>query len=262
MKAILFDLDGVLYEGDKPIPGAAEAVNWVRERGMPYRFLTNTTSRSRHLLSERLVAMGIPASEEDFLTPAVAAREWLATHIEGPLALFVPEAIREEFADFDRVDDQAERGAAAVMLGDLGPRWNFQRLNRAFRLLMNAPEAPLLALGMTRYWRAEDGLRLDVGPFVEALRYATGRQPVVLGKPARPFYEAAIARLGVAADRAVMIGDDIRGDIEAAQQAGLRALLVRTGKFLPADLEQGIEPDGVLDSVAELPAWLEESTSI
>jgi ribonucleotide monophosphatase NagD (HAD superfamily) len=68
----------------------------------------------------------------------------------------------------------------------LGEGWDFATLNRAFRLLMAEPHPRLIALGMTRYWRAADGLRLDTAPFVVALQHATGIAPVVLGKPDRP----------------------------------------------------------------------------
>jgi HAD superfamily hydrolase (TIGR01458 family) len=120
---------------------------------------------------------------------------------------------------------------------------------------MDEPHPYLIALGMTRYWRAADGLRLDCAPFVVALSHATGIEPVVLGKPAVPFFEAALRAVGVAAGETLMIGDDIRGDVGGAQQAGIRALLVRTGKFQPADLRGDIRPDGVLDSIAGLPQW-------
>jgi HAD superfamily hydrolase (TIGR01458 family) len=144
-----------------------------------------------------------------------------------------------------------------VILGDLGSGWDFATLNRAFRLLMAEPRPRLIALGMTRYWRAADGLRLDCAPYVMALRHATGIEPVVLGKPAGPFFEAALRTVGAAADQTLMIGDDIRGDVGGAQRAGVRGLLVRTGKFLPDDLRGDIRPDGVLDSIADLPAWWE-----
>jgi HAD superfamily hydrolase (TIGR01458 family) len=120
---------------------------------------------------------------------------------------------------------------------------------------MQEPPPVLIALGMTRYWRATDGLRLDAGAYVSALQYASGMEPIVLGKPAQAFFDAAVQRLAVSPDDVLMIGDDIRSDIDAAQQAGLHGLLVRTGKFRPVDLEGPIQPDAVIDSIAELPGW-------
>jgi len=117
---------------------------------------------------------------------------------------------------------------------------------------------PLVALGMTRYWRAEDGLRLDAGAFVRALEYAAGRTAVVVGKPDPTFYGAAVDTLHVPADQVVMIGDDIHTDIESAQRAGLTGVLVRTGKFSASDLSGGVSPETVLDSVADLPRWWAE----
>lgn len=255
MRGALIDLDGVVYQGEKVVPGAPEAVAWLARRGVPHLFLTNTTSRPRQALVAKLARLGIETAAERILTPPVAAVRWLAQHAPGPAALFVPEATAEEFADLPRLAHDAETGAASVVLGDLGEAWDFRTLNRAFRLLMGEPQPRLVALGMTRYWRAADGLRLDVAPFVKALEHASGARAVVLGKPAREFFAAGLGLLGCEAGESVLVGDDIVGDVQGAQQAGLCGVLVRTGKFREADLAGAIHPDAVLASVAELPAW-------
>lgn len=258
-RGILIDLDGVLYQADRAVPGAAEAVEWLARRGVPHLFLTNTTSRPRKALVEKLADLGVATREDEILTPPVAADRWLSEHAPGPAALFVPAATADEFRAVAHLPQDADGGAASVVIGDLGDGWSFPVLNRAFRLLMQEPRPVLAALGMTRYWHAADGLRLDVAPFVKALEHATGACAVVLGKPAPPFYETALESLGCKPDETVMIGDDIVGDVQGAQRAGLRALLVRTGKFRPADLDRGIHPDAVLGSIAELPEWWEGS---
>lgn len=254
-RALLLDLDGVLYQGAQPIPGAVEVLQWLAAAQVPHLFVTNTTSRPRRKIVEKLAAMGLAVAPAQVLTPIVAARQWITQRAAVPAALFFPAASWEDLRGVERLPEAAETGARAVLVGDLGAAWDFQTLNRAFRLLMAAPEAPLLALGMTRYWQAEDGLRLDTGPFIKALEYASGRDAVVLGKPAAAFFAQALAQLRVTAAAAVMVGDDILSDCKGAQDAGLRAIQVRTGKFRPGDLEKGIRPDWVLDSVARLPQW-------
>jgi len=255
LKAILFDLDGVIYQAESPIPGADGVIDWVRRKDIPHLFLTNTSSRPRQAIVDKLFQMGIVVDVSELLTPAIAAADWLRTHGAGPAALFMRLATRSEFEGVPVLDEQAESGAGAVVVGDLGELWSFPTLNRAFRLLMVEPRPQLIALGMTRYWQAGDGLRLDTGPFVIALSHASGVEPRVLGKPAPAFFEAALSRLGVQGADTLMIGDDIRGDIQGAQNAGIRAMLVRTGKFRPQDLSGDTLPDAVLDSVVDLPRW-------
>jgi HAD superfamily hydrolase (TIGR01458 family) len=252
---VLLDLDGVVYVGDEPVPGAAAAVEWLVREGVPHRFLTNTTSRPRQAIVDRLTALGVPATAEQVLTPAVVAVGWLRRHGLRRPALFVPAATAAELATLDPLPGDAEDGAGAVVVGDLGDGWDFATLNRAFRLLMADRRAPLVALGLTRYWRAEDGLRLDAGAFVRALEYAAGREAVVLGKPDAAFYRTAVDDLGLEPGQVVMVGDDVRTDVEGAQRAGLTGVLVRTGKFTAADLDGDVSPDAVLDSLADLPRW-------
>jgi HAD superfamily hydrolase (TIGR01458 family) len=255
MQAILFDLDGVLYNSEMPIKGAAGAVAWVQARNIPHLFVTNTTSRGRAALAEKLQRFGIRADLSQIHTPCVAAAEWLKKRDDGKTALFVTPKARVEFEEVVCLPEDAESGARHVVIGDLGDAWDFRTLNRAFRLLHSNPDAILIALGMTRFWHAHDGIRLDVAPFVAALERATGRKALVLGKPAEPFFRTAVEHLGLPAPETVMFGDDIETDIAGAQRAGLRAVLLRTGKFRQADLEGTIKPDAILDSIADLPNW-------
>ncbi|MDX1346542.1 MAG: TIGR01458 family HAD-type hydrolase, partial [Sedimenticolaceae bacterium] len=149
VRGILFDLDGVLYVGEQPIEGAAGSLEWIRQQGIPHLFLTNTTSRPRSAIIGKLSRMGIDIDPATILTPPVAACRWINEYVDGPLALFIPEETRSEFTAFDHLAEDAEHGAGAVVLGDLGNAWTFERLNRAFRLLMQEPAPPLVALGMT-----------------------------------------------------------------------------------------------------------------
>ena len=260
MTALLIDLDGVLYEGDSPVPGAAEAIDWVQRNAIQHLFVTNTTSRPRKSIVEKLAAFGVRTDENKILTPPVAAASWLAEHVSGPVALFVARATITEFSSL-KLAGHDQQQVASVVIGDYGESWNFGELNRAFRLLMQEPQPILVALGMTRYWLADDGLRLDTAPFVTALAHASGAEPVVLGKPAMPFFTSALATLGVAPEQTFMIGDDIKGDIGGAQSAGLGGLLVRTGKFRDRDFDGDVRPEFVLDSIAQLPArWGEIDT--
>lgn len=257
MQALLFDLDGVLYQGDRIISGAVETLQWCERRGIPHLFVTNTTSKPRSGLVERLAGMGLSVPAEQIFTPAVAANDYLAAKGATPIALFVREATREDFAGLETLDDTANQGAASVAIGDIGDAWDFATLNRAFRLLMAEPRPILVALGMSRYAQGDDGLVLDVAPFIKALEHAADCQAVVMGKPAGEFFNAAVHKLGATPSDTVMIGDDIRGDVGGAQAAGIVGILVRTGKFRPRDLKGEVVPDAVLDSVDDLPQWWE-----
>ena len=251
MTGVLLDLDGTLYVGDAAIPGAAEAVRALEERGIPYRYVTNTTRMSRRALAARLAAMGFPGPEEALVealfTPALAAARWLRERGLRRIALCVPEAAHEDFAHFERDDIRPE----AVVVGDLGESWTFAALNRAFGHLMDGAE--LVALQKNRYWLTPAGLALDAGPFVAALEYASGRPAVVVGKPSADFFRLAAASLGVSPRSAVMVGDDVEADVAGAQEAGLRGALVRTGKYREDELRRsGVRPDAVLDSAARV----------
>jgi len=258
MRGLLLDLDGVFYQNDAMIAGAADVLDWIVIHGIPHLFITNTTSKPRGAICDKLAAMGMWVTPDQILSPPVAAAHWLRERVNEAAALFMPAATQQEFEGL-RLWSGAEIDAVgAVVIGDLADAWNFDRLNEAFRLLMRTPAPALIALGMTRYWRTAAGLQMDVGPFVKALEYASGVAPVVLGKPSAAFFQTATDMLGLDPGQVLMIGDDIRGDIDGAQQAGIAGALVRTGKFRAEDMESGVRPAVLLDSIADLPRWWDQ----
>jgi HAD superfamily hydrolase (TIGR01458 family) len=248
---VLLDLDGVLYVEDEPIPGAVEAVAALRAQGLALRFVTNTTSRPRRAILERLQRLGFDVASGELVTPARLAVEHCLRAGRRRALLLVGEGLREDLAGLEAV----ERGADAVIVGDLGEAFDYAVLNRAFRELLGGAE--LVALQKNRYWRTPDGLSLDVGPFVAALEYASGQTAVVVGKPARAFFDAILAEAGVRAAAAVMVGDDVESDIGGALHAGLAGILVRTGKYREEALAAaGVRPTATVDSIAAVPDLL------
>ncbi len=250
MKGVLIDLDGVVYQNDTLIPGADRAIAWLQQQAIPHLFLTNTTSRPKSALLAKLAGFGIRVAPEALLTPPSAAVTYLhdkAKTGNAEIALFVPEATREDFAGLAEGEHPL-----AVVVGDLASGWDFATLNRAFNLLMANPQAELIALGMTRYWRASAGLQLDVGAFAAALGFAAEREPVVMGKPSAAFFQQAISLLELPLSEVCMIGDDIKADVGGAQACGIKGVLVKTGKYRDGDLALGT-PDFVLETLADLP---------
>ncbi|HEY7114752.1 MAG TPA: TIGR01458 family HAD-type hydrolase [Thermoanaerobaculia bacterium] len=252
VRAVLFDLEGTLFESGRPVPGAAAALAELDRRGVSFRFVTNTTSRPRRVLAAELAGMGLPADPRRLFTAPDAGRELLLARGWTRAHLFVRPALREDFAGI-AADDAAPD---AVVLGDLGEETTYEGLNRAFRLLLSG--ARLVTLARNRYYRGPDGLRLDQGPFAAALEYASGREAILAGKPSPDFFAAALAPLGVPPSEAAVVGDDAESDVGGAQAAGMRGVLVRTGKFRESDLARsGAPPDAVIGSAADLPRLLE-----
>lgn len=253
--ALLIDLDGVIYQGDAVIAGAADTINWINTQAVRHRYVTNTTSRTRAKLVQKIDQFGIKVRREEIFTPIVAALQWLNDHqIKNP-ALFVPDNALADFDGLGQPGATADSGVDAIVVGDLGVEWDYSLMNRAFRFLMHESRPVLIALGMTRYWRASDGLRLDVAPFIKALEYAASCKAVVIGKPSTDFFDLALNSFEEKPEQAIMIGDDIVSDIQGAQKAEIKTILVKTGKYRAQDLRRDITPDTILDSISGLPEW-------
>ena len=234
VRGVLIDLSGVVYSGGALLPGAAEAIARLDASGVPYRFLTNTTSKPLRAILAQLESFGLSVRPEDVFTPAQAAVAWLSARGHAPHLLVHP-ALEEDFSACP------QDGPAAVVVGDAREHFTYARLNAAFRLLIAG--APLVALAENRVFRDADGeLSLDAGAFVKALEFSSGAQALVIGKPAQAFFAAAAESMGLELAAAAMIGDDAEADVAGALAAGAGwAVLVRTGKYRAGD-EEKVQP--------------------
>ena len=247
IKGLLFDIGGVLYTGDTVIPGAIETITLLQKE-YPMRFVTNTTRRTPQTILAKLQKMGFPVKEEQLFTALNATKDYVKTQSGTVYTILTDEAeacfseLTSEKPDF-------------VVVGDAYTNFNYTRLNTAFRHLTEG--ANLIAAAKNRYFRDEDGkLSMDAGGFIVALEYATDTKALLIGKPSRDFFHLAVKSMGLKPDEVLMIGDDIESDIKGAMDAGLRAALVKTGKFQPKDLNRGIKPEVILPDVTALPSLL------
>lgn len=250
INGLLLDLDGVLVTGGKPLPGSLETLQTLLDKDIPFRIVSNMTLAPRRVVIERFQEAGLDLSVDQMLTPPAAAARYLQRQGDPTVALFVAEATYEEFAGLDLLPADASAGADYVVVGDLGEKWDAHALNRALRLFLDG--ADLIALGMGRYWQASEGIRLDTGAYVQALSYATDKDPIVTGKPDTTFFQIALDWLELPAEQVAMVGDDVISDVGAAQELGMTGVLVQTGKFREEDLHRGVEPDYVVPDVSHV----------
>ncbi len=250
-------MDGVLHVSGQVLPGAADAVRRLREGGHRLRFVTNATTRSKADLAAGLQAMGIELEVDEVQTTADAEDE--ALRGRRVLAL-VMHALVGDLEGIELVGDNVD----AVLIGgaDDSPETNlvfsYMNLARAFAELELG--ADLYCLHRNRWWQTADGMLLDAGAFVAGLEYAAQTSATVLGKPSPAYFDAACRALDAAPSMAWMVGDDLETDVAGARGVGMRAVLVRTGKFPPDTVETSrIQPDGSVSSIAHLPdpEWLE-----
>lgn len=252
IKGFLFDLDGVIYVGDQAVPGAVETIKRMKQEGIPIRFVTNTSASPLSAVMAKLKQLGVPAEPSEVFTATVAARTYLKQqNLHNCLAVLNPE-VAEEFADYLAPDDES---VEAVLIGEIGDRWDYPLLNRIFHMVLNG--AQLIALHKGRFWKVPQGLRLGIGGFVAALEYATGTEAMVIGKPMPSFFELGVASLGLQKGEVAMVGDDIDSDVGGAQACGLLGVLARSGKYNENYVRKSsICPDLIIDGIKDLPSLM------
>jgi HAD superfamily hydrolase (TIGR01450 family) len=229
-RGIVFDLEGVLHVGYRPLPGASETLAALDQAGLPHVILTNTTSKTRATISARMGEIGMPYPAERIVTAASATVAFLQRRHAGRRVLLLAEpAAFEEVAAAGGIElVERWQDADVVCLGGPDASITYAHLQEAFRALMEG--AAFVAMQRNRWWPTPDGPGLDAGVFVKGLEYSSGRRATVIGKPAAGAYRAALAVLGVKAADALMVGDDPVADLATAHRIGLRTCLVRSGK--------------------------------
>ncbi|HET6423355.1 MAG TPA: TIGR01457 family HAD-type hydrolase [Planctomycetaceae bacterium] len=245
----LIDMDGVIYRGSQVIPGAARFVAGLRERGIPFLFLTNNSQRTRRDVATKLQRIGIDAQEDDIYTCAMATAEFLSRQKPNGTAYVIGEggllqALHE--VGYSIVDHDPD----FVVVGE-GRTLTLEMMEVAVRHILNG--AKLIATNLDPNCPTQNGLRPGCGAFVAMLESATGVKAFSVGKPSPVMMRAARKALGLSTDEVVMVGDTMETDILGGVQMGYRTVLVLTGSTQRVSLDQyAYGPHYVVDSIDDL----------
>ncbi|KAJ2548641.1 hypothetical protein EV175_004749 [Coemansia sp. RSA 1933] len=249
LKGVLLDLSGTIHIDNKITPNAVEALKKLRTAGISVRFVTNSTKTSDERLYNKLVSLGFELERNEIFTSLSAAKSLLVSRRYRPL-LLLEDAALEQFADIDQSPPYT-----AVVVGLAPSRFDYEHMNGAFRALLAG--ADLIGIHRAKYYaQLENQLSMGPGGFVAALEYAADKQAVLVGKPAKEFYQLALADMGLldSPESVAMVGDDVLADLGGgAQELGLRRFLVRTGKYRTNDEAKAQIPlDGTFDTFSDL----------
>lgn len=245
----LIDMDGVLYRGADLLPGAGQFVRELREREIPFRFLTNNSQRTRRDVVAKLSRLGIDADEQHVFTSAMATARFLAQQKPDGTAFVIGEgglltALHQEgYAVVDYAPDY-------VVVGE-GRTFNLELVETAVRMILGG--AKLIATNMDPNCPMANGtLRPGCGAMVAMLETATGVKAFGVGKPSAIMMRAARKELGLTTDQTIMIGDTMETDILGGVQLGFHTVLVLSGGTSREDLKRyAYRPDVVVEHLAD-----------
>jgi 4-nitrophenyl phosphatase len=247
IEAIILDVDGTLLRGKEPIPGIVELYQYLRSRQMPFVVASNNSTKSPADYQKKLAAFGVKLEAADILTSGVATAAYLQREFPAGSSCYVigEAALREAIsgAGFVVQEDARERAVAVVVGGDSG--LTYHKLKTATLLLQRG--ARFVGTNPDVVYPTEEGLVPEAGTTLAALQAATGRKPVVIGKPERHLFDLAVRHMGSHPSTTAVVGDRLETDIVGGQRAGLRTILTTTGVDDEATMVQkDIRPDWVV----------------
>ena len=249
VKGVLIDLEGVVYLGENVVQGATNAIKRIKAKNIQIRYLTNTTTVTRQIILEKLNDLNIPANINEIFTPVMAANNYLNNLKISKIFLLTEEILKSDFKNFIFEEKKPE----AIILGDIYKKFNWDKLNQAFKLI-NDNNSLIIALHKNKYCRRAGEISLDLGAFVKALEFASSRKAIVMGKPEKNFFNLAIEDMNLKNTEVMMIGDDILSDILGAKNNGIFSIQVKTGKYqIEDETNKYQQPDERINSIKDLP---------
>ena len=254
IRSILSDIDGTLYFKERPIEGAIETVSELKRRGFRLLFFTNTDSKTPKTIYSTLKNYGFQVEEREIFSPIIALKEFLKSKPKPSLFLVTSKEVSGEFEEFDFV--RKGKIPDYVIIADFRDDWNLNRLNQAFKHVLNG--AKLLGTQGNRFFLDREGNPvIDTGSFVQLIAYAANVKPIIFGKPSETFFNEALKLLGTGSEETLVVGDDIESDIQGAINSGIKAILVKTGKGTIYDNRKvPIKPNKIIDSFSFLLDYL------
>jgi len=254
---LMIDLDGVVARGNRPIEGAAQAIEDLRSKGIRLVFATNNATATIEQRLDKLSSLGLKVTEDELVTSAVVTAEELAIRGFGGSSAFVigKDGIRAALADvgIETVAGRAGESAPLVVVsGDDG--FDYEAMRVASTAVRNG--AFFVATNDDVTFPTSRGLVPGAGAILASVITASGRTPEIMGKPFRPMMEAAARRLEGCQSIGV-IGDQPATDLAGAQEMGWRSILVLSG-VTSAEAAAGVSPrpDLVIDTIVDAAAVL------
>lgn len=250
LRAVLIDMDGVLWVGNRMLPGVAEFFAFLDAHQIRYILVSNNATRRAGYTVGRLGAGGLALSPQHVLTSADATPLWLTQKMPQVRRVFVvgEEALRDALCDAGI--EIVDRDSDAVVVG-LDRYVTYEKLRNATLEIRRG--ARFIATNSDRTLPTEDGLVPGAGSLVAALVAATDVEPLFIGKPARPMFEIALELTGTAPQETAMLGDRLDTDIDGAADFGLKTIMVLTGVSTRAEAEQNrVKPDVIVDDLPTL----------
>ena len=251
IKGILLDIDGTLYFKGKPIPGAIEIIDQLREKEIKLLFFTNTDSKTPKNIYKLLKEYGFKLNEGEIFTPLIALKDFLSDKLDSKVYLVATEEVQDDFKDFHQI--KGDEVPDFVIISDFHDNWDVNRLNNAFKYVIKNNAILLGTQGNKYYLDVKGEPVIDTGSFVQMIALAAKVDPIIFGKPSKEFFIQALNRIDLPASDVVVIGDDIESDIQGAYNANIRGILVKTGKgqFYKSS-EKDVKPYKIIDSISSI----------
>ena len=252
-KLFLFDMDGTLYLGDRLYSFTKELLAAIRSRGSRYLFMTNNSSKSVQAYVEKLAKLGIAATKEDFITSSQATAYYLKKHHWGKKLYVCGTRSLIEELEGEGFTVTADLTQVECIVMGFDTELTFQKLWDVSFLLNTRPELPYIATNPDLVCPTEFGSVPDCGSVCIGIKNATGKEPVVIGKPSALMPQLAMEKWGVSPEQTAVIGDRIYTDIKSGINAGTVTVLVLSGETDQKILsESEDQPDIVLDDAGQM----------
>ena len=253
MKLFLFDMDGTLYLGSRLYPFTIELLETIKATGGKYLFITNNSSKSVNDYVKKLAGFGISATRDDFMTSSQATAFYLHKYHEGQ-TLYVcgTESFKEELRmEGFTVTTELDKVECIVMGFDT--ELTFQKLHDVSYLLLTRKDIPYIATNPDLVCPTEFGAVPDCGSVCIGIKHATGREPIVIGKPSALMPQLAMEKLGMSKEETCVVGDRIYTDVKSGLNAGVTGILVMSGETTYEILEASPEkPHLVLEDAGQI----------
>jgi len=250
IKGILSDIDGTLYFKGKPIPGTIDTIFKLKNQGIKFLFFTNTDSKPPKRVLRILQSFGFPIKEDEIFTPIIALKQFLFKNPNKKVFFVTTKEVANEFQDITKVNESEIPDF--VIIADFHDDWDVHRLNLAFKYVLKGSQ--LLGSQGNKFFLDKEGEPvIDTGSFVQMIANAADVKPRIFGKPSKEYFLQALERINLEKDEVLVIGDDLDSDIQGAINAGMKGILVKTGKGQLYDLNKSeIKPYKILDSFSSL----------